>query len=339
MIKNFELEDFGPIKSIKSNNLSHLNLVIGANSTGKTFLLKALYSVIRSHEETHKGKNNTDFKEALRDKLYWTFQTEKIGDLVQHKQSRLSFALTLTDNTYLTFSFGNDTSKQIVSLDNNLSIRTSNSVFLPPKEVLTISDIIYQAHRDKLFGFDATYSDLILALQEPTKKGKTPEAFSNARRTLEKMFEGKVEFDRASNQWHYKKGNKKFSINATAEGIKKIAILDTLLGNRFLDKDSIVFIDEPESNLHPVALTQFLDILVTLSQAGLQLFISSHSYFVIKYLAFMAQSNDISMPIFIAETDGTWRQENLQAGMPDNEIINESLRLYEQELGLWNQHS
>jgi len=44
----------------------------------------------------------------------------------------------------------------------------------------------------------------------------------------------------------------------TAEGIKKIAILDTLLGNRYLDTSSIVFIDEPEAALHPQAVSQSL---------------------------------------------------------------------------------
>lgn len=34
-----------------------------------------------------------------------------------------------------------------------------------------------------------------------------------------------------SGKWYYKKGNQKFSIGATSEGVKKIAILDRLLAN------------------------------------------------------------------------------------------------------------
>ena len=64
-----------------------------------------------------------------------------------------------------------------------------------------------------------------------------------------------------------KKGNQKFPIGVTSEGIKKIAILDTLLGNRYLDANSIVFIDEPESALHPVAVSDLLDIIAVLAKS------------------------------------------------------------------------
>ncbi len=113
--------------------------------------------------------------------------------------------------------------------------------------------------------------------------------------------------------------------------------MDLLLGNRFLDKNSIIFIDEPESNLHPTALSKFLDILLILAGSGIQIFMTSHSYFVIKKLCLEAQLNDCSIPVFIAKENGLWQQDNLQNGMPDNEIINESIRLFEQELNVWEQ--
>ena len=83
------------------------------------------------------------------------------------------------------------------------------------------------------------------------------------------MFSGKVEFDTKTSSWIYKKGNSKYSIMSTAEGIKKIAILDTLLGNRYLDKNSIIFIDEPESALHPTAIVDLLEIIAVLANSGI----------------------------------------------------------------------
>lgn len=83
MIKQFSFEKFGPLGEIKSNSLSNINLIIGSNSVGKTFLLKSLYSLVRSQEEYNKGDDRRDFDEVLSDKLYWTFQIEKLSDLVQ----------------------------------------------------------------------------------------------------------------------------------------------------------------------------------------------------------------------------------------------------------------
>ncbi|GGD70029.1 ATP-binding protein [Lacimicrobium alkaliphilum] len=334
MIKEFNFKNYGPITNACGNNLGKINLILGANSTGKTFLLKALYSAIRSHEEANKGNSNEDFSEVLSDKLYWTFQTEKIGEIVTRGEgNKLNASISLDDNSSLVFSFGRDTTKKVTPTHNNLQKRESNSIFLPPKEVLSLIDVIYKsAVVDKLFGFDATYVDLVTALKIPTQKGRNLDAFADSRKKLEKMFSGKVEFDNKSNSWIYKKGNSKFSMMITAEGVKKVAILDTLLGNRFLDKGSIVFIDEPESALHPIAIVELLDIITVLAQAGIQFFLATHSYYVIKKLALIANKNSLEVPTFIANDQGEWSQSCLlKDGLPENEIINESIRLFEEE--------
>ncbi|MFM5844358.1 AAA family ATPase [Aeromonas sanarellii] len=334
MIKDFKLENYGPIVKADGNNLGKINLVLGKNSTGKTFFLKALYSAIRSHEEANKGQSNLDFSEVLSDKLYWTFQMEKIGDIVTKGDGkRLSASITLNDNSSLVFGFGKDTTKKITPNHNNLTKSQSNSIFLPPKEVLSLIDVIHKsAVIDKLFGFDATYVDLISALKIPTQKGRNNDAFASSRKRLENMFSGKVEFDTKTSSWIYKKGNSKYSIMSTAEGVKKIAILDTLLGNRYLDKNSIIFIDEPESALHPTAIVDLLEIIAVLANSGIQFFLATHSYYVIKKLLLIAKNEKMPIPTFMADDTGEWQQTCLlEDGLPDNEIINESVRLFEAE--------
>ena len=136
--------------------------------------------------------------------------------------------------------------------------------------------------QDKVFGFDDTYLDLARALRQSTQKGRNYPEFAVSRQNLEHILGGRIEYDEASGRWQFRKGSQRFSIGVTAEGIKKIAILDTLLGNRYLDLDAIVFFDEPESALHPSAISALLDIVATLASRGIQFFMASHSYFVIK---------------------------------------------------------
>lgn len=334
MLRDFKLENYGPIKFCEGCNLGKINILLGENSTGKTFLLKALYSAIRSHEEANKGDDNQDFAEILSDKLYWTFQVNKIGDIVTKGEgNQLSTCITLADNSSLVFGFGKGTTKRISPTHYNLTQRESNSVFLPPKEVLSLMDVIHKsAEIDKMFGFDATYSDLVKALKIPLQRGKNSTAFAESRKRLEEMFSGKVEYDSKNSTWIYKKGNSRFSVMATAEGIKKIAILDTLLGNRFLDQNSIVFIDEPESALHPTAIIELLKIVTVLAQSGIQFFLATHSYYVIKKLLLVAQQENMPIPTFLGTESGGWQQTCLlRDGLPETEIINESIRLFEAE--------
>jgi len=331
MLNSIKIENFGSIEQLNWASLSNINLVIGANGTGKTFLLKSLYSSMRTLEEYKRGDDKSSLPEILFKKLYWTFQVEKIGDLVRKGESRLSLQITFNQKEF-SYAFGKDTSKSISDLANNIPPRVSKSVFLPAKEVLSLIKIIIKSRdEDKVFGFDDTYLDLAKALSQQTQKGKNHPAFSQSRKSLEDILGGKVEYDENSKHWQFKKGKQKFHMGATSEGVKKIAILDTLLGNRYLDKNSIVFIDEPESALHPKAISDLLDIIATLADCGIQFFLATHSYFVIKKLYLIAQQKEMSIPIISVEP---WNSGNLKDGMIDNPIIDESIRLYKEEIDL-----
>lgn len=82
MITSLRLSNFGPLSSIQWDGLGRINLVIGSNGSGKTFLLKAIYASLRTLEEYRRGNEQRTASEILADRLYWTFQAERIGDLV-----------------------------------------------------------------------------------------------------------------------------------------------------------------------------------------------------------------------------------------------------------------
>lgn len=334
MLNNIQLENFGPLGQLSWPNLGPINLVVGSNGVGKTFLLKALYSAMKTLEEYRRGDDQRTAAEILAEKLYWTFQPDKIGDLVTKGADGALSCKVQFDNQDFIYSFGKDTTKQISSLENHVQPRSSNSVFLPAKEVLSLHQIILKSReQDKAFGFDDTYLDLARALRQSPTRGKNYTEFAKSRQSLEEILGGRVEYDEASGRWQFKKGNQKFPIGVTAEGIKKIAILDTLLGNRYLDTSSIVFIDEPESALHPLAISKLLDIVAVLAERGIQFFLASHSYFVLKKLFLIAQEQNMSIPMISAH-DSDWTRANLKDGMPENTIIDESIRLYKEEVGL-----
>jgi hypothetical protein len=70
------------------------------------------------------------------------------------------------------------------------------------------------------------------------------------------------------------------------------------------------------------------------SQRGIQFFLASHSYFVIKKLYLIASGNNISIPFISLSADSANepRYDDLANGMPDNSIIDESIRLYKEEM-------
>ena len=341
-ILEFAVSNFGILPAMELKDFSNINLVIGANGTGKTFLLKSIYASLRAAEEYHRGDDNRLFQEVLAEKLRWTFQAEKLGDLVTRSSAEpLSVKMKYIDRTEwapmdVSFQFSSSTTSKIVNAQAPDLSRNSNSIFIPAKEVLSLYGVILKSRLiDKSFGFDDTYYDLVKALQIAPRRGKNYSVFSKSRKVLNSVIDGKVDMDDTTDKWFYRNNlGQKFSIGVTAEGIKKITILDRLLGNGYLDAESIVFIDEVESALHPDALCQFLDMIESLATGslGLQFFISSHSYFTIKKLALIAMKRPGLVKCISLHKDKPPVVSDLHDGMPDNSIIDASIRLYEQEI-------
>lgn len=336
MIENFEMKSFGVNRHIAWENLAGINVLIGENGSGKTSVLKMLYAVLRSLELNRKGNDPYPFGKILSDKLYWTFQVNKLGELVtKGAESPLSIRLLL-DGKYTNFEFGADTNLTIKTLKTEFEESWGNTtVFIPAKEVLSLFSVILKTReQDKMFGFDDTYLDLVHALRIPPQKGKNFKAFADGRKNMGHLLGGKAVYDEKHEQWYFKNKNTKFSMGIMSEGIKKLAIFDQLLANRHLSQSSIVFIDEPEASLHPKAISAFMEFLYSLAKNGMQIFVATHSYFVIKKLCLIACREQYSIPFLGLSKDEMipLQYEDMIHGMPDNGIIDESVRLYRDEV-------
>lgn len=334
MIQAVKIENLGTIDNVTFRNFRNINLIIGENGTGKSFLLKALYSAMKTAEDYKRGDDIRSTADILSERLRWCFQTEKLGDIVKKgSDAPLVFEMFWNDKKF-SYSFTENATVKVTNVTNDINPLKSNSVFIPAKEVLSLYNIILKSREvDRIFGFDDTYYDLAKALRVAPQRGKNYSVFAKSRDLLKEIIDGKVEYDDKSGKWYYKKGNQKFSIGATSEGVKKIAILDRLLANGYLTKSSVIFIDEIESALHPTAISEFLDIIDTIAfEMGIQVFIASHSYFVIKKLYLNALKRKESIACISMSKDANVQYFDLLDGMPENSIINESVRLYEEEI-------
>ena len=334
MIKRLSISNLGPISALDCSSLSNINLIIGPNQSGKTFLLKALFSALKTVEQYKRGRENRTDREILSDKLYWTFQTNTLGGIVRKGERSLSVGIESDAGERFSFSFGPSTTKQANIEVNSFAPRESNSVFIPAKEILSIKDIILES-RDSYsaFGFEDPYYDLAKAILK-TRKGRNFKAFSQVRSQISDMIGGRLEYDEEKREWQFHdKRNRIYQVQGTSEGVKKISIIELLLGNRYLDNHSVIIIDEIEANLHPMYISRFLQQICTLAEAGVQFFIASHSYFVIKRLYVLAHQQNVDVPV-ISFTDADVTIGNLHHEMPKNPIIDQAIELYKDEIRL-----
>ncbi len=343
MIDAFVLENCGPIEKVHWDTSPHINLLIGTNGTGKSMLLKMLYVALRSTEDYQRGNNTDSFRQIVGEKLRGTFQIGQIGDLVKNGKEELRLDCDLDDQN-IHFSFSPTAVRDIDAVSENVTPRSAQTLFIPPKEVLSLTSIILRSRlQDQLHGFDDTYLDLTVALEGKPQQvdwafsqiaadipSATMASLTQARERLTGLFNGRL--IQSNSGWQFQEGDVKHSIHITAEGIKRLALIDRLIGNRSLLPGSVLFIDEPEAMLHPQAIVEFMEILHLLADQGIQIFMASHSYFVLKSLYVIAKREDVNIQILSLVDGQAAVTANLSEGMPSSPIIDESITLYEREL-------
>ncbi len=339
MFEYLLLEDLGLFSRLEWQEHKKINIIIGENDTGKTYILKLLYCIAKSIEEYTKRSefDNKSWKEILSEKMYWVYQPtkRKLGEIVRKSGNRLNVETRLCGNEY-SFSFGKDTKDTITKCTElvykNLDL---SALYIPTKEVITAFDAIAAINEQlRIFGFDQTYQDLIQVLRIPTSAKKLDKQFEDVLAELQTLFQGELSIERK--RFVFKRGREKYDMSQIAEGIKKISILTTLIRNRTIQKGTILFIDEPETNLHPRAIIALCDMLFSLSQVGVQIYLATHSYFVLKQFEILARKHQESIQLCCLEKseDISIKFRDLKEGMPDNPIIDASIKLYEEDVRL-----
>lgn len=343
MIESVKLQDVTIFEEFEWDDLSSINLVIGENDTGKTNLLKILYAVTRSLQESTRLDGEAPsgpWKKILARKLRWTFQPPDLdlGKIVRKGGERLQMECDFRGDTYANFAFTSSAKSEIRDTRHVEGAPFPRTLFFPPREILTTRDAIVET-RDRLglIGFDDTYYDLAKALRSPESHSVTDENIQQVLDGLEELFPGHIDVD-DEGELIYRRGREKYGIAQAAEGIKKIGALTRLIRSRHIQSGTTLFFDEPAANLHPQAILDFVALLFRLAQAGVQIFIATHSYVVLKQFELLAREHDEEMPLCVlspAEEKGVEKSfADLSDLIPSNSIVEASVDLFERDLDL-----
>ena len=74
--------------------------------------------------------------------------------------------------------------------------------------------------------------------------------------------------------------------------MRKLGLLWLLIQNGTLPEGSVLFWDEPETNLNPKLFGTVIQILLELQRMGVQIFIATHDYAILKELDLQENEED-----------------------------------------------
>jgi len=108
---------------------------------------------------------------------------------------------------------------------------------------------------------------------------------------LAEFYEGHINFEKNKNNFELIQNDLIFNVNNVSSGMKSIAILDLLCRGRFINKDSILIIDEPETNLHPKWQKMYAKALIKLANLGAHILVNTHSPYMLEALNIYSKSS------------------------------------------------
>ena len=298
IIKKIKLENYTVFEDHQIEFCPGINIFIGENGTGKTHILKALYSACQSVSK----------KTSFSHKLVSTMLPDdyKISRLITRKQGNPNGVIRITageredgQDRILTATFHGKTKKWEAEVSGEEGWEESfagmSSIFIPAKEILSHSYNLNAASEMDNVRFDDTYLDLINAAKVDISVGRNSSAKEAMLKAVEKMTHGTVVYDVKRDEFYLKSGSSKQEFNLIAEGIRKMALLWQLIKNGTLENGSVFFWDEPEANINPTYIPIIVEILLELQRKGVQVFISTHDYMLASYFEVKKAEHDILM--------------------------------------------
>lgn len=340
-ISEVALENFMIFNKLSVKFSNGINVISGGNSTGKTALLKILYSVVKSLSEMEKAKSvNKDIIEnKFTEKMQGVFRPDEdtIGRLVSRKQgsNKASIEIKLTNHKKITLKIGSRQKNHVdLMLPDDIGNIGSHIVYIPPKEIIASTENFGALYREYQIAFEETYADLCAMLEKPLKRGK----YSNEQTAvLENFFDvmnGKV-VQRNRKFYLRVEGAGEFEMGLVSEGYRKLASIAYLIQNGSLDKNSILFWDEPESNMNPKVIWPLVQGIIKLAESGVQVFVTTHSYFVQQ--AFNIQKSSISadkirfFSLYLDNADVKVEMSDDISDLQHNDVMAEFDALYDRE--------
>ncbi len=281
--QNLTLRNFTAFQEASLEFSAGVNVFVGENGTGKTHLMKAMYAVQLAVAQ----KSHIYFA------LSGLFQLRNPSVIM----SNLSVLIRLGTGEYSASVEGyyggqrwtyvlerNGDVKQGVPLP-PMEIRP---VFIPSIDMMGHTKGFTEAYEEVRLDFDTTCSDIVNLLRLERRNGTEQ---SRIVEKLSPILKGDIERD-DDGRFYLATEKGRLPMPLVAEGVRKIATLLQLYKNGWLAPGATLFWDEPEVNLNPVLMDEVVGALLELARSGVQVFLATHSYVILKELDLQAKASD-----------------------------------------------
>ncbi|MGC8733126.1 MAG: AAA family ATPase [Halothiobacillaceae bacterium] len=332
-ITHIKLDNFTCFARLDEAFSQGVNIIIGANGTGKTHLLKVLYAAcaVTVGEDKEKGF-------ALKLRNVFNPYEGRLGRLARRQSTsvKVKAMVTREGGVKLAADFSNHTNKpEDVKVTGEASWKKEElaSAYIPVKEMLAHAPGFLATAAKREIAFEEIYVDIIKCAFLPKLMGPVDKNRQRLLTALQKAIDGKV----IAKGEHFFLKNKQGDLEFTllAEGMRKLALIWLLIQNGTLLSGSVLFWDEPEANLNPALMGEVVEVILELQRMGVQVFLTTHNYVLLKEFDLRKQKDDHIryLSLFRDETEAVVaKASDSYLGVDPNAIAATFSDLYDREL-------
>ena len=287
-ITRVKLENFTVFESLDLEPSPGINALVGANGTGKTHLLKVCYAALASGDDPP-----SKFYYKLRDCFLphnWNLW-RLIGRGDPDKTAWLDiFRGGSFVRGELRKPIGGVALLTGAQASDDWNFSPSFATYIPAKDMLANAPGFMSLYSTREIHFDETYYDILVKAYLPPLRNPAEYMPAQLIERLESELGGKVTVHGEEFFLADKDGEVEFTL--LAEGLRKLGLLWLLIRNGSLRPGTVLFWDEPETNLNPKLYGVVIEVLLELQRLGVQVFLATHDYVILKELDLRAKDGD-----------------------------------------------
>lgn len=332
-LTHIKLDNFTSFAGLDQSFSAGVNVIIGANGTGKTHLLKVLYAACAVTVGEDREKSF-----ALKLRSVFNPYEGRMGRLARRQSTSIKTRATVTrqGGAKLAAEFSNHTNKpEDVKVTGETSWKKEElaSAYIPVKEMLAHAPGFLATAAKREIAFEEVYVDIIKRAFLPKLMGPIDKERQRLLTALQKAIDGKV----VAKGEHFFLKNKQGDLEFTllAEGMRKLALIWLLIQNGTLLSGSVLFWDEPEANLNPALMGEVVEVILELQRMGVQVFLTTHNYVLLKEFDLRKEKDDQIryLSLFRDESEAVVaKASDSYLGVDPNAIAATFSDLYDREL-------
>ena len=281
-----KLTNFTAFRQLEVEFSPGINVLVGENGTGKTHLLKVCYA---ASALVLPG-------DLFADQLLRVFLPSggDAGRLVKASaKNGLGSVEVFRPRCSVAAAFSQDATAPVSDAESGFrewQRSPLQSVYIPANELLAAAPGLLARYAAGAAPDAEVAADILHRVYLPPLPAPPDDCRQPLLTALEKIIGGPVAVK--GEEFFLAGKHSRLEFSLLAEGIRKLALLWLLIRNGSLSAGSVLFWDEPETNLNPKLYGVLIQTLLELQRAGVQIFLATHDYVILKELDLRLKDTD-----------------------------------------------